>query len=87
MLLQATVTIRVIWDAVLPTAPHDPTPGAAEGTDRALMVVAFGDRAGVVVGSPGVPVAGAIGQRAERLAQALVDVGLALLLLSAVVVK
>ena len=57
---------------VLPALPHDPTPGAAEGADRALVVVAAGDRAGVVVGSPGVPVAGAVGERAERVAQALV---------------
>jgi hypothetical protein len=30
------------------------------------------DRAGVVVGGPGVPVAGAVGERAERVAHAVI---------------
>ena len=36
------------------------------------MVLAAGERPGVVVGGPGVPLAGAVGQNAERVAQALV---------------
>ena len=72
VLLQGAVAGGVIRDSVLPAAPHDAAPGAAEGAHRAGVVVAAGDRAGVVVRGPGVPVAGAVGERAERVAQALV---------------
>ena len=72
MLLQGAVAGGVVGDAVLPAAPEDAAPGASEGADRAGVVVAAGDRAGVVVGRPGVPVAGGVGERAERVAQAFV---------------
>ena len=39
---------------------------------RARVVVAAGVGGGVVVGGPWVPVAGGVGQRAERVAQPLV---------------
>src|SRR5579884_1830399 len=72
VLLQGAMAGRVVGDAVLPAAPHDSAPGAAEGAGGARVVVSAGDRAGVVVGGPGVPVAGRVGQRAERVAQPLV---------------
>ena len=65
MLLQAAVAGGVIRCAVLLAAPHHAAPGAAEGASRARVVVAASDRAGVVVGGPGVPVAGAVGERVE----------------------
>jgi len=62
----------VVWGAVLPAFPHVAGPGAADGAQRAGVVVAAGAGLGVEVLRPGVPVAGAVSQRVERLAQALV---------------
>ena len=56
----------VVGGAVLPAAPDDAAPGAAEGAERAGVVVAAGAGGGVEVLRPGVPVAGAVGQGAER---------------------
>ena len=72
VLLEAVVPGRVVGDAVLPTAPDDAAPGAAEGAGRARVIVAAGPGGRVVVLCPGVPLAGAIRQRAERCAQAFV---------------
>jgi hypothetical protein len=66
--LQGAVAGRVVRGPVLPAAPHDPTPGAADGAQRAGVVVAAGAGGGVQILRPGVPVAGAVGQRAERAA-------------------
>ena len=62
----------VIRGDVLPAAPDAAGPAPAEGADGARMVVPAGERAGVVVGGPGVPVAGAVGERVERASQPLV---------------
>ena len=72
VLLQAAMFGGVIGRAVLPAAPDHAAPGAAEGADRAGVVVAALDRAGVVVAGPWVPAAGGVGEHAERVAQALV---------------
>ena len=72
VLLQGAVAGGVVRGAVLPAAPYDAAPGAAEGADGAGVVVAAADRAGVVVGGPGVVVAAAVGERDERVAQPLV---------------
>ena len=63
---------RVVWGAVLPAFPHDAGLGAADGAQRAGVVVTAGAGLGVEVLRPGVPVAGAVSQRVERLAQPLV---------------
>ena len=70
--LQRAVAGGVIRDAVLPALPHDPAPGAPEGAQRAGVIVPAGAGCGVEILRPGVPVAGAVGERAERGAQALV---------------
>ena len=72
MLLQAAVAGGVVGRVVLPAAPAHAAPGTAECADDARVVVAAGAGGGVAVGGPGVPVAGAVGQCVERVAQALV---------------
>jgi hypothetical protein len=72
VLLQAVVARGVVWGAVLPAAPQHPAPGAPDGSQRARVVVAAGTGGGVAVLRPGVPVAGAVRQRAERCAQPFV---------------
>ena len=72
MALQRAVAGRVIRDAVLPTAPHDPAPATADGADRAGVVVPAGEGGGVQVLRPRVMVAAGVRERDERLAQALV---------------
>ena len=64
--LGAVVKSDVIGAAVLPALPHDAAPGASEGADRAGVFVAAGSRLGVEGVGPGVPVAGAVRQPAER---------------------
>ncbi len=59
---------ELVGYAVLSAAPHHAAPGAAERADRALVIVSFGDRSGVNRLRPGVPVAGALSERAERVA-------------------
>ena len=72
VLLQGAVSGWVVGGAVLPAAPDDAAPGATEGAQRAGVLVAAGAGGGVAVLRPGVPVAGAVGQGAERAAQPLV---------------
>src|SRR5664279_4997008 len=59
---------RVVRGAVLPTPPHDAAPGAADGAQRARVVVAAGAGGGVAVLRPRVPVTGTVGsvQNAAR---------------------
>ena len=72
VLLQAAVAGWVVWGAVLPAAPHDPAPGAADGAQSAGVVVAAGASGDVAVGGPRVPVPGGVREPAERTAQPLV---------------
>lgn len=72
VVLQAPVAGGVVGDAVLPAAPQDADPGAFEGADRALVVVAAGASRGVAVSRPGVPVAGRVGECADRRSEAFV---------------
>src|SRR2546423_1124235 len=69
---KSAVAGAVVGDAVLPAAPQDAGPRAAEGADRAWVVLAAGAGGGVAVLGPGVPVAGGVGQGAGRVAEALV---------------
>ena len=64
--LQRAVSRGVVGAAVLPALPHDAAPGASEGADRAGVFVAALSRLGVEGAGPGVPVAGAVRQPAER---------------------
>ena len=70
--LQRAVPRRVVWGVVAPALPHHPAPGASEGADRARVFVAALAGLGVEVLGPGMPVAAAVRQPAERDAQALV---------------
>src|SRR5664279_426179 len=72
VLLSGAVASELVRHAVLPATPHDPAPGTSERADRALMVMPSGDRPGVHRLRPGVPVAGAVSKRAERVTQPLV---------------
>jgi hypothetical protein len=72
VLLESGVAGGVIGGVVLPAAPDDPGPGAAESAQRATVVVAAVASVGVAVGGPRVPAAGAVRERGERVAQALV---------------
>ena len=60
VLLQSGVSLGVIRGAVLPAAPQDPCPRAAEGAQSAAMVVAALTGVGVAVSGPGVPPAGVV---------------------------
>ena len=64
--LQRAVSCGVVWGAVLPALPHDAAPGASDGADRAGVFVAALAGLGVEVLGPGVPVAAAVRQPAER---------------------
>jgi hypothetical protein len=68
VLLEAGVAGRVVWGAVLPAAPDDPGPGAAEGAERPAVVMPALSGVGVAVGSPWVPAAGAVREGGERVA-------------------
>ncbi len=72
VLLQAGVSFGVVWGVGLPAAPDDPAPRAAEGSQRAAVVVAAGASCVVAVGGPGVPLAGDVREGPERVAQPLV---------------
>jgi hypothetical protein len=67
-----SVVVDVVGAAVLPAAPQDARPGAAEDADRVGVVAAAVAGASVDVAGPGVPVAGAVGERGEVVAQAFV---------------
>ena len=62
----------VIRDVVLPAAPDDAAPRAAEGAQRAGVVVAAGAGAVVEVGGPGAGPAGVSGEVAQGVAELLV---------------
>ena len=64
--LQYAVTRGVVRGVVAPALPHDTAPGASEGADRARVLVAALAGLGVEVLGPGVPVAAAVRQAAER---------------------
>ena len=66
VLLQSSVLGGLICGVVLPAAPDDGTPRTAQGTQRTGVIVTTSTRSGVVVLGPGMPVAGAVGQSAER---------------------
>src|ERR687892_660638 len=69
---ERSVAGGVVGGSVVPAAPEDAQPGGAEGADGALVVVVAGVGVGVDLGGPGVPVAGAVGEGADGVAQALV---------------
>jgi hypothetical protein len=60
VLLQSGVSLWVIRRAVLPAAPQDPCPRAAEGAQRAAVIVTPLTGVGVAVSGPGVPSAGVV---------------------------
>ena len=64
--LQRAVSRRVVGGVVAPALPHDTAPGASDGADRAGVFVAALAGLGVEVLRPGVPVAAAVRQAAER---------------------
>ena len=68
VLLQSGVSGGVIWGAGRPAAPDDPSPGSAERAERAAVVVTAAAGVGVAVSGPGVPAAGAVSERGERVA-------------------
>src|SRR5215210_1522611 len=70
--VEVAVAGGVIGDAVLPAAPEDAGPGASEDAGGVWVVAAAGGRAVVGVVGPGMPVAGAVGEHADVVAQALV---------------
>ena len=70
--MQRAVSRRLVWGVVAPALPDDSAPSAADGPDRAGVLVTT--LAGLRIESvgPGVPVAAAVSQPAERDAQPLV---------------
>jgi hypothetical protein len=68
VLLQSGVAGWVIGGAVLPAAPQDSCPRAAEGAQRAAVVVTPLTGVGVAVSGPGVPPAGVVREGGERVA-------------------
>jgi hypothetical protein len=70
--LQRAVPRGVIWGVVAPALPHDAAPGASDGPDRAGVLVTALAGWGVESLGPGVPMAAAVRQPAERDAQPLV---------------
>ena len=72
VLLQSGMTGGVVGGVALPAAPDNPSPGTAEGAQRAAVVVAALAGVGVAVGGPWVPAAGAVREGGERVAQSLV---------------
>src|SRR5690242_19178513 len=72
VLLQAGVALGVVRRAGLPAAPEDAAPRPAERAQRAAVVMPAGSGVGVAVSSPGVPPAGDVRERSQRVAQSLV---------------
>ena len=70
--LEAAVESGVVGGAVLPDAPDDAEPGAAEDPDCVGVVVSAGAGALVDVIGPGVVVAAAVGEDADGCAQVFV---------------
>ena len=56
MALQRAVSLGVVGGVVAPALPHDAASGAADGPDRAGVLVASLAGLGVEVLGPGVPV-------------------------------
>src|SRR5215471_7133506 len=70
--LESAVAGGVVGDAVLPAAPQDAAPGAADGSDRTWVVVSAVAGAQVMVLSPGVPFAGRVGECRGSVAESVV---------------
>src|SRR4029079_4327671 len=70
--VEAVVAGGVVGGVVLPEAPDDAEPGAAEDADRVGVVVASGAGALVDVVGPGVVVAAAVGEDADGVAEVFV---------------
>src|SRR5713226_1273353 len=70
--VEAAVTGGVVGGAVLPDAPDDAQPGAAEDADRVRVVVAAGAGAFVDVVCPRVVLAATVGKDADGAAERLV---------------
>src|SRR3546814_20907940 len=67
--LERVVLVGVVDEAVLPAAPDDGCPGAAEDADGMGVVFSSGSGTVVEVGGPGVGVSGAVGEVADGVAQ------------------
>jgi len=70
--VEAAVAGGIVGLAVLPGAPDDAEPGAAEDAEGVRVVVSAGAGALVDVGGPGVVVAAAVGEDADGAAQVFV---------------
>jgi hypothetical protein len=70
--VEVAVLVGLVGGVVLPAAPEDAGPGAAECAAGVGVVLSAGAGSGVDVVGPGVPVACAVSQDAEVAAQALV---------------
>ncbi len=66
------MAVGLVGGVVVPEAPDDAQPGAAEDADRVRVVAAAGDRVGVDLLCPGVVLAAAVGEDAEGVAQRFV---------------
>src|SRR5947207_2012775 len=67
--LKGGVLVGVVGVAVVPEAPDDLAPGAAEDAGGVGVAGAAGSGAGVDVGRPGVVAAACVGEGAERCVQ------------------
>src|SRR5207249_3174695 len=70
--VEAAVAAGVVGGAVLPDAPDDAEPGAAEDADRVRVVVAAGECSLVNAVRPGVVLAAGVGEAGDGVAEALV---------------
>jgi len=66
------VALGFVDFAVLPEAPDDAAPGAAEDADGVLVAAAARSGAVFDVGRPRIVVAAGVGERADRRAEAVV---------------
>ena len=71
-LLEGGVLVGVVGGLVLPESPDDAAPGAAEDADRVGVGATAAAGALVDVGGPGIVVSAAVGERAYRVAQAVI---------------
>src|SRR5581483_4347402 len=69
---EVAVALGVVGGAVVPEAPDDSEPGAAEDADCVWVVAAAGDRVGVDLFRRGVVVAAAVGEDADGVAECFV---------------
>jgi hypothetical protein len=70
--VEAAVAMGVVGGFVLPDAPDDAEPGAAEDAECVRVVFAADDRVGVDLLGPGVVPAAAVGEDADGAAELLV---------------